>query len=116
MNFELLLAQVTPSSAAATTGYAPTLRSVVTRIVVCNAKANPSTFSVYHDDDGTTFSTATALYKNKAIAGNSTEVIRSASLYSGIGMRRGGALGVEAGTADGITFSLYGYVEPYGKG
>lgn len=111
MNMEFQLAQLTPSSSSAATALVATSRTVVTKIVVCNARNAASTFSIYHDDDGGSFGTATALYKNKAINAHDTQVIEAASPVSGLGMRVGGRLGVEAGTADAITFSLYGIVQ-----
>lgn len=111
MNMEFQIAQLTPSTAAAVTAYSATTRTVVTKVIVCNARNAASTYSIYHDDDGSTFSTATALYKNKAIAANVTEVIEAASPGAGIGMRSGGRIGVDAGTADALTFSLYGIIQ-----
>ena len=110
-NMEFQIAQLSPSTTAALTAYSATTRTVVTRIIVCNARASATTFSVYHDDDGSTFSTATALYKAKAIAANTTETIEAQSPGSGIGMRSGGRIGVDAGTADALTFSLYGIIQ-----
>lgn len=108
---EFQLAQLTPGTIGAQTLFSATTRAVVTKIVVCNARNAATTYSIYHDDDGTTFSTATALYKNKAIAANVTEVVEAASLGAGLGMRSGGRIGVDAGTADAITFSAYGIVQ-----
>lgn len=111
MNMEFQIAQLTPSTAAAVTAFVATNRTVVTKVVICNARNAATTFSLYHDDDGGTFATATALYKNKAIAANVTEVVEAASPISGLGMRVGGTLGVDAGTADALTFSFYGIVQ-----
>lgn len=110
-NMEFQIAQLSPSTVAAVTAYSATTRTVITRVIVCNARASATTFSVYHDDDGTTFATATALYKSKAIAANTTETIEAAAPGSGIGMRSGGRIGVESGTVDALTFSLYGIIQ-----
>lgn len=111
MNFNVQLAQVTPGTVSSQTAYIAAYRTEVTRIVVCNARASATTYSIYHDDDGGTFSTATALVLSKAIAANTTETIEANSPGSGLGMRVGGEIGVQAGTVDALTFSLYGLIQ-----
>ena len=111
MNFNVQLAQVSPGTVSSQTAYIAAYRTEVTRIVVCNARNAQTTYSIYHDDDGGTFATATALVMNKTIAANTTDTVEANSPGSGLGMRVGGEIGVQAGTADALTFSLYGLIQ-----
>lgn len=111
MSFPVQVAQVSPGTVAAQTAYIAQHRTEVTRVVVCNARSAATTYSIYHDDDGGTFSTATALVLNKAISANTTETIEAASPGSGLGMRVNGEIGVQAGTVDALTFSIYGLIQ-----
>ena len=105
-----LLAQVRPS-ASASTAYTSTLRTEVTRIVVCNTTSNNATFSLYHDDDGTTYNQTTALYYDQTISGATSVSIASQAMGGGFMMARGASLGVKSGTDAALTFSIYGVTE-----
>ena len=84
------------------------MRTEVTRIVVCNTTASPAAYSVYHDDDGTTYTEATALFFATSIPANSSDVIDFGGMGGGIHVSNAGSIGVKSGTSSAITFSLYG--------
>ncbi len=104
------LAQVRPSATASTV-YTATLRTEVTRIMVCNTTANNVGYDIYHDDDGTTYAQATALYYSQSISGNTTHAITFDGAGGGIFLARGGALGVKPSVDLAVTFSIYGITE-----
>ena len=82
----------------------------ITRLVIANTTASSAKFSVYHDDDGTTYDQTTALYYSVAISANTTTVIEAQSENSGITISPGGALAVQTDTGSALTFTLYGVV------
>ena len=104
------LAQIQPS-ASASTAFTATLRTEVTRIMVCNVSGSGATFDIYHDDDGTTFDGTTALFWQANIPSNSTVEVLSETLGSGVMMARGGSIGVKASINQSLTFTLYGVTE-----
>ncbi len=104
------LAQVRPS-ASASTAYTATLRTEVTQIVVCNTSGSPAQFSIYHDDDGTTYDATTALFWLAQIEANTTVTIVSDSVGAGFAMKRGAAIGVKPSVDQALTFSIYGVTE-----
>ncbi len=104
-----LLAQVRPSGTSAVTGFtAENLLTELTLIVICNTTGSAANFSIFHDDDGTTFDQSTALVYAKSLAANTYEVVRIASPSSGIMIQPGGSVGVQSGTGNALTFSIYG--------
>jgi len=110
-----LLAQVRPS-ASASTAYTSTLRTEVTHIIVCNTSGSPAAFSIYHDDDGTTFDQTTALFWSAEIAADTTVSIISDAIGSGITVTRGGSIGVKPSVDRALTFSVYGVTEEVARG
>ena len=104
------LSQIRPSASAAT-AYTATLRTEVTRIMVCNTTANSVGFDVYHDDDGTTYAQGTALYYSQSVSGNATFAITFDGAGGGIFMQRGASLGVKPSVDLALTFSVYGITE-----
>jgi len=106
----LQLAQLSPS-ASASTAFTSTLRTEITRVVVANVTANIATFDLYHDDDGTTYSVATALWYGQTVSGNTSYVIESPALGSGLMMARGASLGVKSSVDQALNFTIYGVTE-----
>lgn len=104
------LAQIRPS-ASASTAFTATLRTEVMQIVVCNVSGSPSAFSIYHDDDGTTYDQTTALFWSAPIDANQTVSIIADATGSGITMKRGASLGVKPSVNQALTFSIYGVTE-----
>lgn len=108
------LAQINPS-ASASTAYTSTLRTELTRIVVCNTTVNTVGFSIYHDDDGTTYAAGTALYSDQSISGNTSFSIGFDGFGGGIHMARGASIGVKSSVDQALTFSIYGVTEDVAK-
>lgn len=106
------LAQIRPAVTTAVTALAPTLRTEVTSIQVCNTTAAVRTFRLYHDDDGGTFDEGTALYWNVTAPVGQTIEIRANALAGGITCSRDGRIGVRSDLTSGLTFTLYGVVQP----
>jgi hypothetical protein len=102
------LAQVRPSDTAAATAYTATMRTEITRMVVCNTTGSAAVWSLYHDDDGTTASEVTALYFSQAIAANTTALIDFGGVGGGIHVQPGGSVMVKSGTGNAITYTFYG--------
>lgn len=105
------LAQIRPAVTTAIALYTAQLRTEITRIVICNNLNPGTTFSVYHDDDGTTLDETTALHHDQSLSGNTTVVIESPGIGSGLFIAPGGTLGIDVGAADSVTVTLYGITE-----
>lgn len=105
------LAQSRPSGTTATSIYTASLVTEITSICICNTTGSAAAFSIYHDDDGSTFDQTTALHYSQTIAGNSTEYISSNSVGAGLMIRADGQLGVQTDTANALTFTVYGITE-----
>lgn len=104
------LAQIRPS-ASASTAFTSTLRTEITRIMVCNTSNAVATFDIYHDDDGTTYDQTTALFYGATIESNATVEILSETLGAGVILARGASIGVNTSVDQALTFSLYGVTE-----
>lgn len=102
------LGQLRPAntSAAALYTVASKTQAWVTSIVVCNTTGSATTFSIYNDTDGTTYSEVTALLFDNAIAANETVLIDFADTIPLI--ISGGTLGVKSGTGNALNFTAYG--------
>lgn len=100
-----------PATTTAQTAFTALAVTEITRIQVCNITAGSAYFSIYHDDSGSTYGTATALVFGKLISGNGTEVLEAASQGSGITVRAGGTIGVQTASANHCNFTIYGIVQ-----
>ena len=105
-----LLAQTRPANTTAATAYTASIQTEITRILVANTTVLAATFRLFHDDDGTTYDQTTALYYDESIAANTTKVINMEAQGCGLFVAKSGTIGVRTGTADALTFSLYGRV------
>ena len=77
-----------------------------------NADAiSDATFAIYHDDDGTTYSEATAIVFGATCPANGVIDFGFEAAGGGITIAPGGSLGVKTGTANAITFSVYGVTQ-----
>lgn len=76
-------------------------------IVVCNQTGTAATFRLFHDEDGSTYSEATALYYDVSVDANDT-FIHDKLIFMAT---EGGNLAVRSGTADALTFTVYGAEE-----
>lgn len=106
------LAQSRPSGTSAVTLFsAGSTRVEVTRVVVANVTASAATYSLYHDDDGTTYDQGTALAYEVSLPANSWLVLDFEGMGSGITIQAGGAMGIKSGTASAITYTVYGVTQ-----
>lgn len=108
------IAQVRPVVTTAVTAWVPTLRTEITSIKICNTSASARVFSVFHDDDGGTFSEATALYWGRTAGIGETISIDASSPYAGITVSKNGRIGVRSDLTSGLTFTFYGAVQMAG--
>lgn len=102
------LAQLRPANTAANGAFQADVETEVTLIVICNTTGADRRFSIYHDDDGTTYSDDTALYRSELVPANSTVVIELMHAGGGISMAPGGNLAVQSDSASALNFTLYG--------
>lgn len=98
------LAQSRPSGTSAASVFQPAALAFIDSILVANVGADAK-FSIYLDQDGTTYSEATALYyQNNLLSGTTLEF----HFEKGIPITKSGNLAVQTNTASAITFSVYG--------
>lgn len=102
------LFQSRPSPTTAQSVYTAALQTELTHIVVCNTTASLVDFSIYHDDDGSTFDQSTALYYETTIEANTSERISARTINAGISIKKGGQIAVQSSTASALTFTGYG--------
>jgi len=101
------LAQVRPSGTSASAVFTATIPTEVTRVFISYTTGSAAAFSLYHDDDGTTYDQTTALFYGVSVAANTTTEFQC-NPGAGIQMRAGGALAVQTDTGNALTFSIYG--------
>ena len=102
------LAQSRPSGTSAVSVFTSLTGHEVTRIVICNTSGASATYSIYHDDDGSTFDETTALFFGVTLGANNTEIIDFGGAGGGLHMAKNAQIAVQTGTGDALTFSLYG--------
>lgn len=111
----VLLAQARPAGTSAVEGYAaPSAQKVeITRIVVTNTTGTAANASLFHDDaGGSTFDQTTAVHAYaKSVGANDCLVIEAGTIGAGITLSAGGQLGIQTGTSNALTFSVYGIIE-----
>lgn len=105
------LAQSRPSGTSAVSAFTATLATEITRIVIANTTGSAANASVFHDDDGSTFDQTTALLYAVSIPANSTTMIESGGAGSGITVKPSGQIGIQTGTGNALTFTIYGITE-----
>ena len=105
------LAAYFAATTAAQTVFTALATTEITRIHVCNITNNNADYSLFHDDSGSTYSTATALVWNKQVSGKDVGVIEAASQGSGITLQKNGTLGISASAASHFNITVYGIVQ-----
>jgi len=103
------LDRVRPNSTSATVIFTPRggVRYIGKLLIVANVSAAKRKFSVYYDDDGTTYDDDSVLYSEIEIPGNTTWEID----FGGVGLpinESSGNLAVQTDVADDINFTLFG--------
>ena len=105
------LAQSRPSGTSAVSVFTADMVTEITLIVVCNTTGSAAAFSIFHDDDGSTFDQTTALHYTQTIAANDTVYITSDAVGAGLFVAINGQIGVQTDTSNALTFSIYGITE-----
>ena len=103
---EKTLGQTQPTTTFAASLYSPgaSTTAIIRRILVCNTTAAANTFSIYLDDDGSTYNDTTALYRDTAITANSTTEIKTFIAMDD----SSGNLAVQASANSTVTFTAFG--------
>lgn len=78
------------------------VETIIKQIYICN-RGSLCTFRLHHDEGGTTYDTANALYYDKTVTANETLVLSDEFF-----MLEGDSIGISSDPADNLTFSLYG--------
>lgn len=106
------LGQARPVNTTAVSIYSPasSIEATINGIVICNTTASPVQYSIFHDEDGTTYNETTALVYQLTIDANSINTIPLGQ--SRIYMRNSsGNLAIKTETASALTFTVYGVEE-----
>lgn len=100
------LGQAAPANTIAVSIYSPAsgINAILKKIVVCNTTASSAKYRIFHDADGTTYDTTTALFYDVTLSANSTDIIH---LDGGMNDSDGN-IAVRTDTNDALTFTLYG--------
>ena len=107
------LAQSRPSGTSATSIFTATLPTEITRIVICNTTGSAANYSLYHDDNGSTFDQTSALFYTVSLAANSTQNIELTP-GSGLMVSKDGQIAFQAGTGNALTCTIYGVTASIG--
>jgi hypothetical protein len=111
-----LLAQVRPSVttpvAAFTVPASPAgLRVEIMSICVFVATAGNKDIVIYHDDEGLTFDSTTAIIGVQRASFGDPVAFAARTQGGGIHIKPGGTIAVQSSVADVVNFSLYGITE-----
>ena len=105
------IAQDRPSGTSAVSAFTASMITEITRIVICNTTSSSAVFSLYHDDDGSTFDATTALHFEQTIPPKTTVVIEAGSIGAGVMVTGAGQIGIQTDTANALTFTIYGITQ-----
>jgi len=90
----------------------PRITALVKTIVVCNTTSSSAKFSIYHDDDGTTYNLITALFFEQKVLGNKTVLIEflgdGLAIHGKTFTDSAGNLAVQTDTKNAFTFTVSG--------
>lgn len=104
------LGQALPADMNAVSIYSPPAGTTVrvTGFFAANTTGSAATFRLFHDEDGTTYSTATALYYDVSVAANTTFSLSQQEDPSILMGNSDGNLAVRTGTNSAFCFTVYG--------
>lgn len=105
------VAQSRPSGTSAVSAYTASLRTEISLVNVCNTTSSPANFSLYHDDDGSTFDETSALHYAQLVPANTTVRIEFNAAGGGLMVSEDGQIGVQTSVANALTFSIYGITQ-----
>lgn len=99
------LIQSRPNTVTATQVYSPGdgVQTVIKQVFVCKQSAGDGNFSIFHDNDGTTYNESTALFWQSVISANAT-LVYDVNIFCDSSAN----VAVRSETANAITFSFYG--------
>jgi hypothetical protein len=102
-----VLAQSRPSTSSAVSLYAPAShnRTEIRKIIISNVSADPVTFRIFHDEDGTTYDETTSLFWNIPVDNGETVSIEEQFWMEG---RKSGNLAIRSSVANALNFTVYG--------
>lgn len=103
---EKQLAQTRPSGTTAASAYSPgrAVTTIIRTIYICNTGSSTADFSLYLDDDGTTYDGTTALYSGVSVNPGQTVEINTYIPMN----NEDGNFAVQASVADTLVFSIMG--------
>lgn len=79
----------------------------ITSVEICNNTAVDTTFSLYRDDDGTTYDETTAIYEDAPLPANTTILLNNLAWW----LKEDGNLAYAPGTANAVTITVDGEIE-----
>lgn len=107
--FLKVLAQTRPAGTSAVSVYSPDDKAIIKQIIVCNTTSSAAAFSIYLDEDGTTYDQTTALYYAHNINANDTVPIVFAEEEGWLPMNSSaGNLAIQTDTGSALTFTIIG--------
>lgn len=109
--FVKILAQTRPSGTSAVSAYSPGTRvkTFIHKIIICNTTSSAAAFSIFLDEDGTTYDQTTALYYAVNINANDTVELFSYQKDHWLPMNSSaGNLAVQTDTGSALTFTIIG--------
>ena len=110
------LAQSHPSGTGAATIYSPNtdILTHMTRITVTNTSGGAVVGTLYHDEDGTTYTAVTEIWEGSVAANSTSMILEVKSDLGGIVMRNSsGNLAFKSASGSTLTITVYG--EEVGK-
>jgi len=104
------LAQAMPTNTSTATLYTKPQNTTVylNQLFICNTTGTAANASIFHDDDGTTYSAVTALRYAFSVAANTTTIM-DLKIYMNTAS---GTIGIQSGTGSALTYTLYGEEDP----
>jgi|SRR5262245_21324610 len=102
------LVSLCPSGTGEVEAFAATLDTEVTRLFVCNVTASPVNIRVWHVDAGDVVAAKYALFYDYPIAAGTTLQLISEADNSGVQLKTGDEIHVQASTADALAINIYG--------
>ncbi len=101
-----ILAQSRPANTTAVSAYSPgaSVRTKITRVLVCNTDSSSHDFRIFLDADGTTYDESTALFFDEALAATTTREIEGDWWMDNSSAN----LAVRTDTNNAFTFTIFG--------
>lgn len=103
---EKQLGQARENSTSAVSVYSPaaSVTGIISTIKICNNTASPVDFSLFIDDDGTTYDESTALYFNSPLTAKQTLTVNDFMAMN----NPDGNLAYSSSVANAVTISVFG--------